>query len=275
MSGRAGRRLVLLAAIAASVRVGFAEPVFAAPAVGAGRRVLGSLQTTGRVEGSIDGGDQWLRLYPGAAVLDGMQIRVPGEGSAGLTLAGGDQVVFGEYSAGGVTDGEVLRVRLERGRLMLGLRPASKLVTEAGRGVVRTVPGKPMAVQAVVRRDASRTVLETKEGVLELRAAGTETGTVVEKGYQAAVGPTGPASGAILSSAAPPTERDPRAAAGVLGIAGLTPVAAMAIGGGIAAAGIGVGAAAGSGAFDGDGSSSPDTVAAGGREGSPFRPIRR
>jgi hypothetical protein len=199
--------MVLLAAVAASVPLGLADPACAGPGIGAGRRVLGSLRTAGRVEGSIDGGRQWLRLYPGAAVLDGMHIRVHGEGWASLSLARGDQVAFGEYSSGGISDDGVPRVWLDHGRVRLALRPASKLVTQAGRAEVRTVPEKPMAVLATVHWERSRAVLETMEGVLELRATGTDSITVVEKGHEASVGDTGPASGTSLSSAAPSDER--------------------------------------------------------------------
>jgi len=263
------------AVAAATVALAGGDAALAGPAsvVGAGRRVLGSIRTTGRVEGSVDG-RRWLALYPNAAVLDGMQIRVPGEGSATLALVGGDEVVFASRSAGDVANAVGTRVRLDRGRLALRLRPASTLVAEAGRGIVRAVPGKAEAAAGVLRheRATARTTLETTQGRLELRALGTDTGTVVEQGHQAWVGPSGPASGATLPSA----EGDPRAAGGVLGVAGLSPVAGAAVAG-VAAAGVGagVGGAAASGAFSGDESSSPDAAAAGGREGSPFRPVRR
>lgn len=276
MSGRVGRwGVVLLAAWATGVMPapGGPAPAGAVESPGKGRRVLGSFRTEGHVEGSVDG-RQWLVLYPNAAVLDGMKIRIPGEGSATLNLVGGDQVVFDARSSGEIANDESTTVRLDHGRMGLHLKPASKLVVESGRGVVRTVPGKPMAVEAVVRRDADETVLETKQGVLELRAVGSDYGTVVEQGYQAQVGPSGPASGAMRTSSAPPADRDRRAAAGFMGIAGVSPIAAAVVGG-VAAVGAGVGAAAGSGAFSSDDSSSPDTVAGGGREGSPFRPVRQ
>lgn len=267
-----GRRWRMgLAAALAATRLGGSAHAATTPVVGHGRRVLGSMQTAGRVEGSIDG-VRWLPLYPGAAVLDGMQLRVPGDGAATLQLAGGDQLMFERHSEGEIGNGDAVHVRLDHGRLRLRLRPASRLVAEAGRGIVRTVAGKPTRVDAILTCDGLGTTLASQQGVLELRAAGTDTGTLVEKGHQASVGQSGPASAASPIAA---ENGDGHAGAGALGIAGLSTGAAIAMLGGVAAVGVGVGAAAGSGSFSGDGSSTPDATDGSGREGSPFRPVLR
>src|SRR5262245_58250488 len=109
MSGGRRRMAIALACTLASAGALRAEP---AP----DRRVVGTIRTTGQVEGAVEPG-RWRPLI-GGAIVERMMIRTTGtDAAAVLELPNGDVIALASDTTCAVMPGTPRRLRLDDGRI--------------------------------------------------------------------------------------------------------------------------------------------------------------
>jgi hypothetical protein len=237
-------------------------------------RVIGTLGVTRSAEAALDG-SEWKPLGTGA-VLEGMQIRTGAKGAVTVQLASGDMIALGPDSACQLGSADKPGVELRKGRMALRVHPGSPLEVTTPRGRVRSVAlgdSSPDGLNdALVTVNAENTALRSYRGGFVLLAAGEHDGITVDAGQVAMLGPQSTKAALTLAAATSPANEKSITAADedLLGALGSTPLLLGLLGAG--AVGGTVGGLAASGTFSG---SSTDSTTGAGREGSPFRPVRR